>query len=144
MKPKVSLRIAAIVMFLHDIGHTMGVISWKQPNGPVPLSVSRPMIEQKFSFMGAISSMGQFYDGLGLISIAAMLMVVAILWIISGNWEENQRFSLNLLIPILIYFAIEVADELIYFFPFAAFFTFVAAIFTGLAIIKLKNISKVK
>jgi len=36
MKPKLLLRIASIIMLLHDAGHTYGHLTWKQTPDAVP------------------------------------------------------------------------------------------------------------
>jgi hypothetical protein len=65
MNPKLLLRIAAIIMFLHAMGHTIGIYTWKKETSHVSRELVTQMTGQKFSFMGATATMGAFYDGLG-------------------------------------------------------------------------------
>ena len=65
MKAKLLLRIAAAMMLLHTIGHTMGTLTWKQaPNNAVAQVVSG-MQNNHFDFMGRSSSLAGFYEGFG-------------------------------------------------------------------------------
>jgi hypothetical protein len=97
------------------------------------------MVEQKFSFMGAAGSMGAYYEGLGYASTIAMLMVVVILWIVGGSAEKYASFSVKILLPVLLFLLLLGVDELIYFFPMAAIFSFVAALLTLYSIFRLRK-----
>ncbi len=56
MTAKLSLRIAAIVMLLHDVGHIIGSLTWKKISDPTELDVINRMYSNKFPFMGAVKS----------------------------------------------------------------------------------------
>ncbi len=112
MKPKILLRIASIIMFLHDIGHTFGHLTWKQSPDPAKQEVIKQMTDNKFPFMGAVRSMSDYYDGYGWASTLALLLIAALAWGI---------------------------DELIFFFPFAAAFSLLAFLLTGIAIFQIRN-----
>jgi hypothetical protein len=62
MKPKMLLRIAAIVMVLHLAGHLFGHLTWKTPPTPEQQEVVKEMTTHKFPFMGAVHSMGDYYE----------------------------------------------------------------------------------
>ncbi len=143
MKPKLLLRIAAIIIFLHAIGHTMGVYTWKDPNSQVPGELIKQMIEQKFNFMGKSASMGSFYEGFGYASTIAMLLVVSILWIIGTAAEKNASLSAKLLWPIAAFLFLLGIDEIIYFFPLAVAFSFIALLLTVVSIFKLNKSTNV-
>ena len=66
MTAKLSLRIAAIVMLLHDVGHIIGSLTWKKISDPTELDVINRMYSNKFPFMGAVKSIGEHYDGYAL------------------------------------------------------------------------------
>ena len=48
MTAKITLRAAAIIIFLHDIGHTMAVLTWKDETDPKKMEVIKQMTENKF------------------------------------------------------------------------------------------------
>ena len=139
MKPKLLLRLASVIILLHALGHTMGVYTWKKPASHVPQELVKQMVDQRFQFMGADRSMAEFYDGFGYASTIALLLIVFLLWIISGLTEKNPGVSVKILLPVLIFLVLFGLDELIFFFPFATALTIVSALLTLLAIISLKK-----
>jgi len=126
---KTSLRIASILMFLHTIGHTMGALTWKKAPNPVVQKVVDDMETNHFDFMNHQVSLGSFFDGFGFTMIGVLLLVTIMLWLI-----PERRFTL--LIGLFLLFMGII--ELIYFFPFAAAFSLLAAIFTLYAFIQWK------
>jgi hypothetical protein len=136
MKPKLLLRIASIVMFLHDIGHTFGHLSWKEAVEPEKQEVIRQMTENKCPFMGATRSMGDYYDGYGYASTLALLLIAVILWIASGLEPQNIALTRKMLIVIAVVLLAWGIVELTFFFPFAAAFSLVAAVLTGIALLR--------
>jgi hypothetical protein len=93
MKPKLLLRIASIVMILHDVGHMIGSLTWKQAIEPEKQQVIDQMTGHKFPFMGAMRSMGDYYDGYGYASALAILLISIILWIVSGSIVQNPSLA---------------------------------------------------
>lgn len=128
MKPKLLLRIAALVILLHAAGHTLGIYTWKKPSGPVPPELVKQMTEQKFLFMGTTGSMAAFYDGMGYASTASLLLVVFLLIIVSGVAQLNSSLVIKILWPLSLFLVFLGIDELIYFFPMAAVFSFLGAV----------------
>ncbi len=139
MKPKLLLRIAALIMLLHAFGHTAGVYTWKKPESHVPPGLVKQMVEQKFQFMKTESSMASFYDGFGYASTIALVLIFFLLWVIAGLAEKAPSISFTILLPIFFFLVFLALDELIFFFPFATAFTTISAVFTLLAIISLKK-----
>ena len=135
MRPKLLLRIAAVIMLLHALGHTMGVITWKKPESHVPPDLVKQMVEQRFIFMGSDRSIADFYDGFGYASTIALLLIVFLLWHVSGLTQANAGIARKILIPVLLFLIFLAIDELIFFFPFAASFTLVSAALTCIAIL---------
>ena len=133
MKPKLSLRIASIIMLLHDVGHTIGHLGWKQGTDPVKQEVIRQMTENKFPFMGTTRSFGEYYEGYGTTSILALLLFAALLWILSGAEPRNAALTRKLLVVISVILLGWGIVELIYFFPFAASFSLLAMVLTVIA-----------
>lgn len=140
MKPKLLLRVAAVLMLLHAIGHTFGVHSWKNPVDPKYEAVINAMVNDSYLFMGKLGGMGKFYEGFGYACTIAMLLIVALLWLASGVTEATAALVRKILIVMTIILFAWGIDELIFFFPFAASFTIIAALLTIVAILNLKKV----
>ena len=138
MKPKVLLRIASIVVFAHDVGHTFGHLSWKETPDPAKREVVRQMTENRFPFMGAVRSLGDYYDGYGFAASLALLLIAAMLWVVSGSATQSPAFARKLCLLISIILLAWGIDELVFFFPFAAVFSLLAMVLTVVALLKLK------
>ena len=89
--------------------------------------------------MGAIRSMGEYYDGYGLLSALAMLLVTVILWITSNATTQNTGLAKSILIVTCIILLLWGIGELTFFFPFAAAFSLLAFLLTAIATLKLRN-----
>jgi hypothetical protein len=126
-------------MFLHDVGHTFGALSWKNTADPLKQQVINSMVEHKFLFMGANRSMSNTMDGYGFAAILALLLFSIILWVLSDSAVQNPRLVKKLLIPISIILLAWGIIELIFFFPFAASFTLLAMVFTVISIFQIKS-----
>jgi len=120
MKAKLLLRIAAAMVLLHTIGHTMGTLTWKQaPNNAVAQVISG-MQNNHFDFMGRSSSLAGFYEGFGMSMILVLLFVSILLWLLSAAPVK----SLVALVGVFLVGLTVV--EYIYFFPLAAAFSLTA------------------
>jgi hypothetical protein len=128
MKPKLLLRIAAVLILIHAVLHTMGFSQWKQDPNPARHEVIKQMTGQKFPFMGTSRNMGEYYDGFGYSCSIALFLIALLLWIISGELSSNLSLAKKAIAVISFGLLLWATDELIYFFPFAAGITLVAAI----------------
>lgn len=128
-------------MLLHDVGHTIGHLGWKQATDPVKQEVIRQMTENKFPFMGATRSLGEYYEGYGTASILALLLFAALLWILSGSEPQNVALTKKMLIVISVILLGWGIVELIYFFPFAVSFSLLAMVFTIIAYFQLRKVT---
>jgi hypothetical protein len=126
MKPKLLLRIAAILILIHGILHTTGFSQWKQD--PARHEVTKQMTGKKIPFMGTSRNMGEYYDGFGYASSIALILIAVLLWIVSGELSSNPSLAKKVIIVISFSLLVWATDELIYFFPFAAGLTLVASI----------------
>ena len=127
MKAKLLLRIAAVVMLLHALGHTMGIVSGhKAPNTAVA-QVMSGMQANHFNFMGRQCSLAGFYNGYGLSIILMLLFVSTLLWLLSASPVKS------LLLPTGLFLLGLAVVEFIYFFPFAAVFSLAAGTSTLMA-----------
>ncbi len=122
MKPKLLLRIAAVLTLLHTAGHTMGALGWKKAPDARVAAVITGMQNEHFNFMGRSLTLASFYEGYGFIMIGVFLTVGILLWMLS---IEPVKRIIVLVGLFLIFLGIM---ELIYFFPFAAAFSLVAGI----------------
>jgi len=130
MKPKILLRIAAILIFIHSVLHTFGFGTWKEAADPVYKVIVNGMTGHKFPFMGAIHSLGDFYEGFGYASSIALFLIAIILWFVSGETSRSANLSKKIIYAVGIALVAWGVDELIFFFPFAAIITLTAATLT--------------
>ena len=117
MKPKILLRIASILIFIHAVLHTIGFSGWK--TDPARQAVIQAMTGQKLPFMGTSRSMGQYYDGFGYATTIALLLIAVSLWIISGELG-SKTLAKKMTLTLAVILALWGGDEIVYFFPFAA------------------------
>jgi len=128
MKPKILLRIAATLMFLHTIGHTIGAFSWKEAPNAAVAQVVNGMQTIHFNFMGRSVSIGGFYEGYGFTMIVVFLLLSLLLWFLSA--QAHNPFSVKLTWLLGVSLITIGVLEYIYFFPFAAAFSLLAGICT--------------
>ena len=119
MKPKLLLRIAAVLIFIHAVLHTIGFSQWKQDPDPAKGQVIKQMTGQKFPFMGTSRNMGEYYDGFGYCGSIAMFLMGALLLIAASNLSSNTELAKKVIIALGIALLFWAIDEVIYFFPFA-------------------------
>jgi hypothetical protein len=130
MKPKLLLRIAAILIFVHSVLHTFGFRTWKEAPDPIYKSTVDGMTGHKFPFMGAIHSLGDYYEGFGYSCSIALFLIAIVLWFVSGETIHSANLSKKIIYAVGIALVAWGIDELIYFFPFAAIITLTAAVLT--------------
>jgi hypothetical protein len=124
---KILLRIAAVIVLLHNVGHTIGHVKWKDAPAEVNRRAIDAMTSNEFEFMGERSTYARFFDGYGYAGTLTLLLAMVLLWILSGVESElSKRLSLVTGI-FLVSWAVM---EYLYFFPLAAGMTLVAAILT--------------
>lgn len=119
------VRIAALLMAFHTLGHSMGALNWKKnPNENVSLVING-MQSAHFDFMGRSATLGQFYEGYGIIMILVLGLISSQLWMLSDETSPKARKMLTVMAVFLVLMAVL---EYIYFFPFAAAITFLAGV----------------
>ena len=136
MKSKNLLRIAAVVLFLHAIGHSMGTFAWQTSISSIPSEVVAKMHQDHFNFMGKESTMASLFTGNGIGGLISLLLMSAILWMVSG-WNNRQAVTVLWIIGCAIV-ALAVC-EIIYFFPMAYAFCLVAAALVFFSIFKISK-----
>jgi hypothetical protein len=128
MKAKIILRTAAIIIFLHDVGHTMAVLTWKEDPDPKKMEVIKQMTENKFPFMGTSRSMGEYFEGFGVAGTLSLLLMALILWYVSDVSDTNKNFNKKIILTVSIILLAWGISELIYFFPLAASFSLISSL----------------
>ena len=138
MQPKLLLRIASGAMIFHLIGHSLGQSSWKQTADTVKQGIISQMTGHKFPFMGSERSMGDYYEGYGWACSIAMLFFAFVLWAVSSSTNENINLTRKILTATTVCLYAWCIDEFIFFFPFAASTTLLAAGLSTMALYQLK------
>lgn len=129
MKSKIFLRIASIVLILHLAGHLVGHLTWRDPEDPNQQKVVRYMTEFRFPFMGAVHSIGDYYEGYGWGSSISLLFFALVFWIASTANEREKLLSKRMTLALSFSLVAWGVMEIVYFFPFAASLTWIAALF---------------
>jgi hypothetical protein len=88
------------------------------------------MIRHKFPFMGATRSLAEFYEGFGYAATIAMLLIAALFWILAGGINADKVLAKKIITALAAGLLVWTANELIFFFPFAAGNTLLAAGFS--------------
>lgn len=133
---KLLLRIAAVIMFLHATGHTLGVITWQNRDNTIPVDVIRKMEDTHFSFQGKDATLAAFFSGHGYAGTILLLLIASLLWMLAGSADKNTTKTLWVLGMAIVLLAI---IEMIYFFPLAVAFSILSA---GLVFLSINRISK--
>ncbi|HEY4335989.1 MAG TPA: hypothetical protein VGM89_08830 [Puia sp.] len=131
MKRSILIRIAAVLMFLHTVGHTFGVFGSKPPT-PAIARVLQDMDQNHFSFMGRSVSLGIFFEGYGVVLIVVLLFSSLVIWWLATQ-TESQLGSRLLLLSFL-YLTVLALLEIIYRFPY--FLTVPAALCLLIALLR--------
>jgi hypothetical protein len=139
MKPAILLRIAAIIMLLHTVGHTFGTLGWKKTTDAKKQEVISQMTDNSFPFMGANHSFGDAMDGYGFTIILALLLECILLWMMASSYKTAPQLTKNILVTLGILLLLQGVIELKYFFPLAASFTLVSAVLTLISVTQIKK-----
>ena len=139
MKPKLLLRLAGVLMFLHTIGHSIGALTWKTAPNAAIANVIAGMQNIHFNFMGRVSTIASYYHGYGIMMIFVLLLITVLLWLLSN--ETGLRLTYRLMAPITLFLVLLAIAEYVYFFPFAALLTSLAAICSLFACIRMSPLN---
>jgi hypothetical protein len=140
MKWTVSLRIACVLILIHLLGHTMGHLGWKKPEDPEMRRIVHEMLSYKGNFIGASQSMGDYFHGYSLIMFIVFALSIAVLWLASCEKDVRSKFIPRLLIGFGAAYVLISVIEALYFFPFAAAVSFLAALMIFYSVIALRRI----
>jgi hypothetical protein len=135
MKPKLLLRVAAVIIFLHAAAHLMGHLHWKETTDPEKQVVISKMTDHFFPFMGMSRSMADYFEGFSNASSLGLLLMAFLLWVVAGDNSPVTRKVTAGIFICLLFWGI---DEVIYFFPLAAGMTLLAAAITFIAFLRAR------
>lgn len=136
MSSKLLLRIAALLIVVHMLGHVMGHLTWDEPEDPKMEEVVTAMKGYSAEFMGAQKSMADYYEGYSLMIFGIFGMAVALLWMASGIVISDRAIARKMMLPVGIAFLFFGVIEFMYFFPFAAGTSFLAGLLVVVAVAK--------
>lgn len=139
MKSKLTARIAAGLLLFHLAGHTIGHLGWKNAEEPAKQEVIRQMTDHRFGFMGAVRSMGDYFEGYGWACSIALLFFAITLWLISNHINGNKTLAKKLLLSLGFCLLAWSALEFIFFFAFAGGITLSAVGFIFWAVAGLRK-----
>jgi len=125
-------RIAAVVLLLFAVGHTLGFLTFKPPTVE-GVAVRDAMDNVRFTLGSRSYTYGDFYRGLGLFCTAYMVFLAFLAWHL-GSLARNAPQAIG---PLAwIFFALQLAGIGLswkYFIPPPLVFSAVLAILTGWA-----------
>ena len=128
MKPKLLLRIAAVLILIHGVLHTYGFRQWRQDPDPAKHELIKLMTGQRFPFMGTSRNMGEYYDGFGYCGSIALILIAILLWIVSGELSTNISLAKKVILVVSFALLAWAIVEMIYFFPFAVSLALISSI----------------
>lgn len=120
MKARILLRIAAFLLTVHLLGHSVGHSTWDNPEDDKMMEVVTSMKGHQADFMGSSRSMADYYNGYSWMIFGVFGMMIWLLWVVSRSGEEHQSVVVKVLYPVGIACAAFAVTEFIFFFPFAA------------------------
>jgi hypothetical protein len=140
MKPKLLLRIAAVLMLLHTVGHTLGAITWNEaPNAAIGRIITA-MQTDHFLFMGRSVTIASFYEGYGYSMIVVLLLITVLLWFLSNDAGNSSSAKYFVLLTVFL-LSIGII-EYFYFFLLPAAFSILAGLCVLFARINLNSDNK--
>ena len=90
MSPRLTLRIAAAVLLLFAVGHTVGFLAF-QPSTAEGLAVLHAMNTVPLPEGGATYTYGDFYRGFGLFITVFQLFTAWLTWMLAQWSSENPK-----------------------------------------------------
>ena len=100
MNSKLLLRIAALLIIVHMLGHVMGHLTWDKPEDPKMGEVVTAMKSYRAEFMGAQKSMADYYQGYSLMIFGIFGVSVALLWMTSCFVTTDRAIARKMMLPV--------------------------------------------
>jgi hypothetical protein len=127
------MRVAAILLAIFGIGHTLGIIL--APNrGPEEEAIFSAMRSFHFDVMGSSCTHWNFYQGSIFVISVAVALIVVLIWQLSNLMRTEGRQIRPLVMSLFIADVLFAVLSWIYFFPFPAILTSLAAVCLALAV----------
>jgi hypothetical protein len=102
MKPWIWLRIAAALQAFGVVGHNLETLSTKPTHGPAEQAVFDAMRAFRFDLMGATRSTWDFYRGYQFSTTVTFVLLVTLLWMLSGMSRRAPEEAKPLVVALLI------------------------------------------
>jgi len=132
IKSKLLLRIGAVIMLLHSIGHTVGFSGWQKPGGVVPSEVITMMQEKHFEVRGQDTTMAASFTGSGYTVSLFLLLIVCLLWHSSSRANKSNSGFISIMAVTLFLLALV---EFVFYFPAVAILSLTASVLVWVALI---------
>jgi hypothetical protein len=139
MKAKTLLRIAIIPILIKLLGHSIGHMGWDKPDDPKMQTVVDTMKSYTGQFMGASYNMGEYLTGYSLMILVVYALLCYLLWILSNSFNLQSNVANHFIYAIATTLIIFSIFEFMYFFPFAAAMSVLAAVLMILSITVAKK-----
>ena|SRR5258705_3029588 len=139
MKPKLLLSIASVIIFLHAIGHFLGVFNATKGETDEENMVIHAMTDYRFPVMGAVHSFADFLHGFGWVGEVFLLLTAYLLWFTGSLAAIQPAISRKLSAALFISLLAQTILEFIYFFPVAYVMSLIAAALTGFSFLILQK-----
>ena len=115
MKAATFVRIAAVLVLLHAVLHTVGGMFGKVPGGPAAVAVAA-MKTNHFVALGNTRTFWDFYMGMGLGVTIFLTMEAVVLWLLARLVERYGRELRPVLGAFAIGYVVFAVDSYRYFF----------------------------
>ena len=102
MIPRHWLRIAAALQALGVVGHNLATLSTKPMHGPREQAVFDARRGFQFDMMGAMCSTWDFYRGYQFSTTVTFVLLVALLWLLSGMSIRAPREARPLVLALTV------------------------------------------
>ena len=116
MRPKILLRIAALLVLLIDIGQAIGHFNGKALLNPVDKDIIGKTNQHQFSVHASLRKWGDFYEGFSLDVSLVLIVFTVIFSMLSHIAKKHPKVCLHLLWPYLVCFAGFTLSSLCYLF----------------------------
>jgi hypothetical protein len=104
MKPKILLRIAALLVLFIVIGQAIGHFNGKATLSPVDKNLIGQMQQHKFNIHSSLRSWGDFYEGFSLDVSLVVIVFTVVFSMLSNIAKKHPKVCLHLLWPYLFCF----------------------------------------
>jgi pilus assembly protein TadC len=134
MKPRLFLRIASVLTFIHCVLHTLGGVFGSPQHGAEEIAIVDAMKSRRFDVLGSMRSYWDFFFGYGLFVTLALLVEAILLWQLAIRARANPDWVRPIAALLLFNFAAMSIVSWRYFFIAPAMNEVLIAAFIAIAI----------